>query len=64
MLQLCQGFSPELMRRNVGYSLFAVSASSESKDRIWIHLSAVETCFHSGISKAVVEKSTLVIPTC
>lgn len=55
MLELCQVFSPELMN-TVGYSLLAVSASSRSKYRIWINLSAVRTCFHSGTSKAIVER--------
>lgn len=33
--------------------LFVVSAGFESKDRIWINLSAVRICLHSGTSKAV-----------
>lgn len=41
---------------SVGYSLFAVSASSANKGRIWVYLSALETCFHSGTSKTVVER--------
>lgn len=57
MLELCQVFSPELMKHNTGYCLFAVSASFENKNRVWIHLSAVRTYFHSGTSKAVVERA-------
>lgn len=47
-------FSPELVKFKTGYSLFALSASLANKERIWVHLSAVRTCFHSGTSKAVV----------
>lgn len=47
-------FSPELVKFSADYSLFAVSASSANKEGIWVHLSAVRTCFHSGTSKAVV----------
>lgn len=39
--------------------LFAVTAGFESKDRIWINLSAVRTCLHSG-SKGGFRKSTVI----
>lgn len=58
MLKLCQVFSPEQMNGMLAI-LFAVSAGFESKDRIWINLSAVRTCLHSG-SKGGFRKSTVI----
>lgn len=63
-VELCHVFSPELMKCNVGYSLFAVSASSESKDRRSGFISLQIKLAFVLVLKGHCGNSTLVICVC